>query len=130
MNRIFITAICMILCFFSSLPVMAAENDQIVKIGIIGAMKPEVDTLRENMQAIRKETKAGMEFCEGSICSMNAVVVQCGIGKVNAAACAQILVDDFEVSHIINTGVAGSLNEELDIGDIVVSFRHTASYFG
>jgi adenosylhomocysteine nucleosidase len=50
-----------------------------------------------------------------------AVVVQCGVGKVNAAMCAQILCDCFAVTHIVNTGIAGSLLAELDIGDLVVS---------
>lgn len=92
-----------------------------MKIGIIGAMKSEVASLNEAMEAVRREEKAGMEFCEGRLGSMEVVVVQSGIGKVHAAICAQILVDDFAVTHIINTGCAGSLNADLDIGDIVVS---------
>ena len=117
-----IVALFLVFCIFLSLPVMAAEKEQReMKIGIIGAMKPEVDTLKENMQVTRRETKAGMEFCEGNFGTMKAVVVQSGIGKVHAAICAQILMDDFAVTHIINTGVAGSLNTKLDIGDIVVS---------
>ena len=62
-----------------------------------------------------------MEFCEGTIGGVNVVVVRCGIGKVNAALCVQILCDDFGVSHVINTGVAGSLNNDLNIGDILIS---------
>lgn len=62
-----------------------------------------------------------MEFLEGTLNQTEVVVVQSGIGKVNAALCAQILADLFHVSHIINTGVAGSLKKEIDIGDIVVS---------
>ena len=122
MNRFFTVFICMMLCVSLPLPVMAAENEQMeIKIGIIGAMKPEVDTLKENMLVTRQETKGEMEFFEGKVGTMNAVVVQCGMGKVNAAICAQILKDDFYVTHIINTGVAGSLNENLNIGDFVVS---------
>ena len=49
------------------------------------------------------------------------VIVQCGVGKVNAAACAQILCDCYGVTHLVNTGIAGSLCAELDIGDLVVS---------
>ena len=92
-----------------------------MKIGIIGAMKSEVASLKEAMEVSRREEKAGMEFCEGRLGSREVVVVQSGIGKVHAAICAQILVDDFAVTHIINTGCAGSLNASLDIGDIVVS---------
>ena len=66
-------------------------------------------------------TRAGMEFHEGILNGANVVIVRCGIGKVNAALCTQILIDLFEVTHIINTGVAGSLNAALDIGDILIS---------
>ncbi len=91
------------------------------KIGIIGAMELEVAQLQEKMTSVRILTKAGMEFHEGTLNGANVVVVKCGIGKVNAALCTQILADLFQVTHIINTGVAGSLNASLDIGDILVS---------
>ena len=66
-------------------------------------------------------TKAGMEFYDGVLEGLPAVVVQCGVGKVNAAMCAQVLCDCFDVTHLVNTGIAGSLCNELDIGDLVVS---------
>ena len=91
------------------------------KIGIIGAMELEVAVLKEKLQDCRITEKARMEFCEGSLNGVSVVVVRCGIGKVNAALCVQILADLFDVTHIINTGVAGSLNAGLDIGDILVS---------
>ncbi len=90
-------------------------------VGIIGAMEVEVDTLKEHMKVRRTVQKAGMEFCEGVLSGQNVVVVESGIGKVNAAVCTQILIDDFEADTIINTGIAGSLNAEINIGDIVVS---------
>ncbi len=92
-----------------------------IKIGIIGAMDLEVATLQSKMTDVTVTGKAGMEFHEGILNSTPVVVVRCGIGKVNAALCVQILVDVFDVSHIINTGVAGSLNAKLDIGDILIS---------
>lgn len=91
------------------------------KIGIIGAMELEVDQLKRDMNQTGTKTKAGMEFCEGELNECPVVIVRCGIGKVNAAICTQILVDDYKVTHLINTGVAGSLNAALDIGDILVS---------
>lgn len=91
------------------------------KIGIIGAMELEVEQLKSQMEQERVVTKASMDFCVGRLNGVDVVIVRCGIGKVNAALCAQILADVFEVSHIINTGVAGSLNADLDIGDILVS---------
>ena len=92
-----------------------------IKLGIIGAMDVEVATLKENMLSKTLHTVAGMEFCEGKLENADAVVVQCGVGKVNAALCAQILCSCFGVTHIVNTGIAGSLNAELDIGDFVIS---------
>ncbi len=92
-----------------------------MKLGIIGAMKIEVDTLKENMQDKVITWRTGMEFCEGTLEGLPAVVVQCGVGKVNAALCVQILCDCFGVTHLVNTGIAGSLRNELDIGDLVVS---------
>ena len=92
-----------------------------VKVGIIGAMELEVSSLKGQLSGGRISKKAGMEFCEGKIGGVDVVVVRCGIGKVNAALCVQILCDDHHVTHVINTGVAGSLNNDLNIGDILIS---------
>lgn len=91
------------------------------KIGIIGAMDLEVDELKSSLTDMKITTKAKMDFCEGKLNGADVVVVKCGIGKINAALCVQILADLFGVTHIINTGVAGSLNAKLDIGDILIS---------
>ena len=91
------------------------------KLGIIGAMAVEVETLKSEMQNLTVTRKAGMEFYDGILEGLPAVVVQCGVGKVNAAMCAQVLCDCFEVTHLVNTGIAGSLCADLDIGDLVVS---------
>lgn len=91
------------------------------KIGIIGAMELEVEALKEKMTIMRKVEKASMEFWEGTLNDTAVVIVRSGIGKVNAALCAQILCDLFDVTHIINTGVAGALKNEINIGDIVIS---------
>ena len=91
------------------------------RIGIIGAMELEVAQLKSQMTIERVITKASMEFYTGTLNNVDVVVVRSGIGKVNAALCVQILADVFQVTHVINTGVAGSLNADLDIGDILVS---------
>lgn len=91
------------------------------KIGIIGAMDEEVNILKNRMKDAAVKNVASMEFCEGTINGKNVVVVRCGIGKVNAAVCTQILVDLYQVDAVINTGVAGSLRNEIDIADIVLS---------
>ena len=92
-----------------------------MKLGIIGAMDVEVASLKEKMANSSVVVKAGMEFCEGILEGLPTVVVQCGVGKVNAAMCAQILCSNFEVTHLVNTGIAGSLLAALDIGDLVIS---------
>ena len=92
-----------------------------MKLGIIGAMDVEVATLKEKMENIAVKTVAGMDYFEGMLEGLDCVVVQCGVGKINAAMCTQILVDRFAVTHIVNTGIAGSLCAELDIADLVIS---------
>ena len=92
-----------------------------MKIGIIGAMEPEIALLKEQMTIERTYEQAHMQFVEGLLGEVPVVVVQSGIGKVNAAACTQILIDTFAVTHVINTGIAGLLSPELQVGDIVIS---------
>lgn len=91
------------------------------KIGIIGAMELEVETLKKQMDIRNIVNKASMEFYEGTLNDTQVVIVRSGVGKVNAGICVQILCDLFQVTHIINTGVAGSLNADISIGDIVIS---------
>ena len=92
-----------------------------IKLGIIGAMEQEVETLLGLMENKKEASHAGSTFHEGTLQGLPAVVVQCGIGKVNAALCAQILCDCYDVTHLTNTGIAGSLCSDLDIGDLVIS---------
>lgn len=90
-------------------------------IGIIGAMKEEVEILKNEMIVDRIEKKASMEFYYGELLGKKAVVVTSGIGKVNAAICAQILIDDFNVEKIINVGIAGGLHKDIFPGDVVIA---------
>ena len=92
-----------------------------MKVGIIGAMDVEVARLAREMTVEREMERAGMHFWEGRLGGTEAVVVRCGIGKVSAGICVQILCDLFGITHVINTGIAGSLDEEINIGDVVVS---------
>lgn len=91
------------------------------KLGIIGAMTEEIETLVEQLQARRETRRTGSTFYEGKLEGLEVVIVQCGVGKVNAAMCAQTLCDLYGVTHLVNTGIAGSLCAQLDIGDLVVS---------
>ncbi len=90
-------------------------------IGIIGAMEEEVAVLKQEMEIQETVEYASMQFCRGELCGKNVVIVRSGIGKVNAGICAQILADKFDVDMLINTGIAGSLDAAIDIGDMVIS---------
>ena len=92
-----------------------------MKVGIIGAMEVEVELLKSEMNISNIVKKASMEFFEGTIGSTEVVVVKSGIAKVNAGICVQILADIFGVTHVLNTGAAGSLDAKINIGDIVLS---------
>lgn len=91
------------------------------KLGIIGAMEEEVARLKEHMTEVAVTERASLTFYEGKLNGLPVVVVRSGIGKVNAALCTQQLVDLFGIDAVINTGIAGSLNAKIDIGDIVLS---------
>jgi len=93
----------------------------IKRIGIIGAMEEEVTALREKLKDAKRFQKASMDFYSGVLNGVEAVIVRSGIGKVNAGICTQILADVYQVDAVINTGIAGSLCSEIDIGDIVIS---------
>lgn len=90
-------------------------------IGIIGAMEEEVQGLKAVMEDVRTDFKAGMKFVCGKLSGRDVVVVRSGIGKVNAAICAQILIDVYGVTTILNTGIAGGLYKDIEIGDMVIS---------
>lgn len=92
-----------------------------MKIGIIGAMDIEVSHLVGELTNPVVQEHMGMTFNEGQINGTPVVVVMCGDGKVNAAVCASVLIDRYGVSAVINTGVAGSLDASINIGDLVVS---------
>jgi adenosylhomocysteine nucleosidase len=92
-----------------------------IKIGIIGAMDEEVDILKEIMDIQETIEKSGLKFYIGRLEDKDVVLVRCGIGKVNAALCTQILLSEFNVNSVVNTGVAGALHSELGVYDIVIS---------
>jgi adenosylhomocysteine nucleosidase len=92
-----------------------------IKIGIIGAMDEEVDILKEIMEIQETVQKSGLKFYIGKLEDKDVVLVRCGIGKVNAALCTQILLSEFNVNSVVNTGVAGALHNELGVYDIVIS---------
>ncbi len=92
-----------------------------MKIGIIGAMSVEVEALRAQLENAKVHTVSGIEFYEGVLCGKDVVIAKCGIGKVFAAVCTEAMILRFGVTHIINTGVAGTLTPDLGILDIAVA---------
>ncbi len=90
-------------------------------IGIICALKIEVDGLKTLMENPESTKKAGLEFISGKIFDKDVVLLECGVGKVNAAVGTQIMIDLFKPDAIINSGIAGSVSKKLTIGDMVIS---------
>lgn len=92
-----------------------------MKLGILGAMESEVKLLLEQLHDTDIQETAGTRFYAGTLEGVPVVVAQCGIGKVCAAMCTQVMIDRYQVDAVINTGVAGGLDPTLSIGDIVIS---------
>ncbi|MEQ8199151.1 MAG: 5'-methylthioadenosine/adenosylhomocysteine nucleosidase, partial [Clostridiaceae bacterium] len=90
-------------------------------IGIIAAMSEELELLLKDMEVTSKEEKAKMTFYKGKLWEKEVVAVVCGIGKVNAAVCTQILISEYNVHKIINVGVAGGIGEDICPGDVVIA---------
>lgn len=90
-------------------------------IGIIGAMDEEIEALVARTDIIKLEKTADMFFCSGTLGGKRVVIVKCGMGKVNAGICTQLLISRYNATHIINTGFAGALSPAVSVGDIVVS---------
>lgn len=89
-------------------------------IGVIGAMESEIDHLRAEMKSPVVETFAGLTFYRGEIGKNELVLVRSGVGKVNAARTAQVLIDRYAPDYLINTGIAGGLGDGLHVGDFVI----------
>lgn len=90
-------------------------------LGIIAAMEEEISQLKARLTEVEKTERAGLEFWQGRLSGREVVLVRSGIGKVNAAACTQLLLERYPVAAVVNTGIAGSLNAQLRIGDVLIS---------
>jgi adenosylhomocysteine nucleosidase len=91
-----------------------------MKIGIIGAMEPEVAVLRNRIENLATQTHAGMAFHTGTIDGVDVVVSQSGIGKVAASISTTLLIEKYSPNCIINTGSAGGFDSALNVGDVVI----------
>lgn len=90
-------------------------------VGIIFAMEEELSSLKKYIKIEKEYNIFNLKFYEGEINNIHCVLVQSGIGKVNAARATQILIDNIKVDYIFNIGVAGAVCEDLNIGDIVIA---------
>ena len=97
------------------------DGDNTERIGIIAAMDDEISALRDAMNIEYTETLCDMTYNVGTLNGKDVVLAKCGMGKVNAGICAEMLITHFNARCVINTGVAGSMDNELDILDFVVS---------
>ena len=91
-----------------------------LKVGIIFPMQEEIDALKKYLTIEKEYNIFELTFYEGIISGVHVVLVQCGVGKVNAARVTQILIDNIKVDYIFNIGVAGGVDESLSVGDIVL----------
>ena len=96
-------------------------------IGIVAALQEEVDMVSGFMTDVTSFDKARSTFVSGKINNVDVTLVRCGVGKVNAAICTQILIDCYGVDVVINVGVAGGLAKGLELGDIILS-KDTMQY--
>lgn len=92
-----------------------------MKIGIIGAMDQEVEALKKAMKDIRSWERAGAFFVKGSLGKHEVIVVRSGIGKVLSSITATLLIYQYEVNMVINTGSAGGIGKGLQVGDVVIA---------
>jgi adenosylhomocysteine nucleosidase len=90
-------------------------------IGLIGAMDEEIELLKSKMKMESEETIAGTPFYKGQLNGKSVVLLQSGIGKVNAAMSTTILHERYQPQYIINTGSAGGFAKTLNVGDLVIS---------
>ncbi|MBR2714899.1 MAG: 5'-methylthioadenosine/adenosylhomocysteine nucleosidase [Ruminococcus sp.] len=90
-------------------------------IGIICALSIEVEGIAKLLENKTEKTYAKMKYVSGTINGKEVVMTECGIGKVNAAMSTQVMIDKYNPSLIINSGIAGSVSRKLKIGDIVIS---------
>lgn len=92
-------------------------------IGIIGAMEIEVESLKNSLTDMKEECFGGIKFYTGTIFSKNVVIAKCGIGKVFAAICTEIMIIKYNPRLIVNTGVGGAIAKGIGTGDVVIASK-------
>lgn len=91
------------------------------KIGLIFALEEELNAFKKKINILKESSFFELKFYEGQVSNITCILVQCGVGKVNAARTTQILIDNFSIDYIFNIGVAGATNNNLSLGDIILA---------
>lgn len=99
-------------------------------LGIIGAMEEEVNEILALMNVEKEYQECNYHFYEGLLGKKEVVVVQGGIGKVNAAISATLLLKNFDIDHVINIGSAGGLDLKENVGDVIISEKVSETHTG
>jgi adenosylhomocysteine nucleosidase len=92
-----------------------------MKIGIIGAMEEETRHLKDMLTDVESWTRAEIFFYKGNYGRHEVILVRSGIGKVQAAMTTALLIHEFKVDAVLNTGSAGGISSDLSVGDVVVA---------
>lgn len=90
------------------------------RIGIIAAMNEEMQQIKNVMDNIVENRIHNLKFFEGIISGKNCVLVECGVGKVNAARTTQIMIDNYDIEYVVNVGTAGAIDNDLNVTDVVI----------
>ena len=90
------------------------------KIVVIAAMEQELAAIKQKFEIVEEKKLKDLTYYEGTLNGKEYILIKSGIGKVNAARTTQMLIDFFDIEYIINVGTAGSLNNKLEIGDILI----------
>jgi len=96
-------------------------------LAVIGALKEEIDLVEAAMTVSGRQTHAGIETIRGDFGDVEIVLAQCGVGKVNATICTQMLIDHYQPGALVFSGVAGGLLPNMRIGDVVIA-SHLIQY--
>lgn len=108
-------------CAKRQVPTSCRQKGEKMRIGIIGAMNEEIERMKIEMEIEKIETYATVTFYLGVMHNIRIVLCKSGVGKVNAALTTQLLIDKYDMTHLLFTGVAGAIDETLQVGDLVVS---------
>ena len=96
-------------------------------LAVVGAMQEEIDLLEQASTITERQTRAGVEVLRGQFRGVDLVLARCGIGKVNATICTQMLIDHYPLDKMIFSGVAGGLLPNMQVGDLVIA-SHVIQY--